>query len=854
MSDPNDPLIDALKPILSRVRRDKVAVKTENGLFWTGSAKSGLPPQSLTRERMAKHLNGGPAYGVSPLNEGSSEVSLALLDFDSHKGEVAWPEMSATVIRVVETLSLAWGAEPILFRSSGGAGVHLYLLFPGPQDAYSVRQWLAEVLTSCGLASGTKGVRYGQVEVFPRQDSVPIGGSGNQFVLPLAGRGAPLTVEEISGMLEVQPREWLLTQGWPTSPPVPKRERPARAASDAPLSTDADRQALLDALDAIPNTGDAALGYDEWLSVVLAVHRETRADGHALERLRAWSARCSKHTDEELDKQWHYADADKPGGVGAGTVMHIAGRYGWVRPQARPDPDDFQVVQEHAAAPTGGLATPPTRRGVPQAKHLCTDQANANRLVAAYGSRVLVAAGRWHVWDGKRWLADEADVYRYACRLSAMVKEEAKSVVRKAKGASEGDGSAKRVEDAEAIAEALEKWSTRSEMKGTIEAAIGLARKMLTVDADSLDADPHLLNVRNGVVDLRTGDLLAHDPGRLMTKLADVDYLPDARHDAWDRAVRAICGGDKPEAEALAGFLQRWFGYCATGLTREQVFVVHWGDGSNGKSTIMDTISRVLGDYAGTAPPGLVAGGERDRHPTEIASLLGKRMVTAHETREGVQLREDFVKQATGSDKLSARYMREDFFEFAPTHKLQLLTNSKPVVKGQDHGIWRRVRLVRYAQRFGSADEVAEGKATAIRDLHLADMLRGDEASLQGVLAWIVKGAVEWFAGGLREPQAVIEAGEAYRLEQDRVRQWAMECCEVAPAATEPLTLGMGGLFPSYTAWCREGGYHGLGRQRFLDEIVRAFPGIRTVEAYGRGDSGARRKITQVQGIRLLPE
>jgi putative DNA primase/helicase len=652
-------------------------------------------------------------------------------------------------------------------------------------------------------------------------------------------------------MLVEQPRTAVLSPAWwPVSPPVPTRERPARAEPPAAATSPVDIQPMWEALSAIPNKQAQSLGYDEWLSVVLAVHKATRADPQALEQLRVWSARSEKHTDEELDKQWHYANADKPGGVGLGTLFHLAGRYGWMRPEARPDADDFDVVHEAPAAPT----TPATRRGVPQAKHLCTDQANANRLVAAYGSRVLVAAGRWHVWDGKRWLADEADVYRYACRLSAMVREEAKTVVRKAQEASAADGSAKRVEDAEAIAEALEKWSTRSEMKGTIEAAIGLARKMLTVDADSLDADPHLLNVRNGVVDLRTGALLPHDPARLMTKLADVDYVPDAQHDAWDRAVRAICGGDKPEAAALAGFLQRWFGYCATGLTREQVFVVHWGDGSNGKSTIMDTISRVLGDYAGTAPPGLVAGGERDRHPTEIASLLGKRMVTAHETREGVQLREDFVKQATGGDKLSARYMREDFFEFAPTHKLQLLTNSKPVVKGQDHGIWRRVRLVRYGQRFGTADEVLEGKATAIRDLHLADMLRGEEKSLQGVLAWIVKGAVEWFAGGLREPQAVIEAGEAYRLEQDRVRQWAMECCEVAPNAAEPLTLGMGGLFPSYTAWCREGGYHGLGRQRFLDEIVRAFPGIRTVEAYGRGDSGARRKITQVQGIRLLPE
>lgn len=374
------------------------------------------------------------------------------------------------------------------------------------------------------------------------------------------------------------------------------------------------------------------------------------------------------------------------------------------------------------------------------------------------------------------------------------------------------------------------------------------------------------------MVDLRTGALRPHKASDFITKLAPVAYRPGPAPggvegvggpgggvsvqvcEAWERAVAQIA-----EDGSVAAFLQRWFGYCATGLTREQVFVVHWGDGSNGKSTVLDTVARALGDYAGTAAPGLVAGGEKDRHPTEIAALMGKRMVTAHETREGVQLREDFVKQATGGDRLVGRFMREDFFEFDPTHKLQLLTNSKPVVKGQDHGIWRRVRLVRYGVRFGSVEDVREGRAGAVRDLGLAAALGSGEA-LAGVLAWVVRGAVAWADGGLQAPRAVLEAGEAYRAEQDRVRQWALECCDTGEGAGlpltvwEPLTAGMGGLFPSYTGWCKESGYHALGRQRFLEELERAFPRIKTAKGNAPGESGGRRSVLRVCGIRLLPE
>ncbi len=553
------------------------------------------------------------------------------------------------------------------------------------------------------------------------------------------------------------------------------------------------------------------------------------------------------------------------------------------------------------------LWAPPERRGVPAATHVCTDLANAKRLASVYGDRVLVAGSKWHVWDGRRWDASESgesEVTRYAASLGRLIKDEARETMRKARAAALGGSAAALAglseEEAEAwaeaggekgqgaaggkaaeLAEALEKWSVRSEMAGAIDAALRLSKRMLTVDAKLMDRNPWMLNVRNGVVDLRTGELRPHDPSMLITKLADVEYLGlDYVYPDWEGAVAQIA--DEWDGQGFVGsgghvsaFLRRWFGYCATGDISEQVFVVHWGDGSNGKSTVLNTVSAVLGDYAGTAAPQLLASSSTngsEAHPTGIADLWGKRMVTAHETKEGAVLREDFIKQATGGDKIKARFMRADFFEFDPTHKIQLLTNSKPMIKGQDHGIWRRVLLVAYTQRFGTAEQVAEGNATLVGDKHLGARLSGD-AARSGVLSWIVRGAVEWAQrGGLKAPDVVREASEVYREEQDRVRQWIHECCELETAVpgsrvggvgaddtshftfSEPLTMGMGGLYPSYTEWCKSAGFHALSRNRFVQEVRRVAPRVRVGEVYERGESGKRRKVMRLFGIRMLAD
>lgn len=506
--------------------------------------------------------------------------------------------------------------------------------------------------------------------------------------------------------------------------------------------------------------------------------------------------------------------------------------------------DDFDVVPDIGNPISADETQAPARRkGIPEAKHLTTDQANAGRIVGRYSKRLIVVAGQWYAWTGMRWEKDDGEVYRYACTLSKIIHAEA-DTWRAKKTTNEED-----MKINLAVAEALKKWAQKSEMKSAIEAAVGLAKKMLTVSDDQIDRSPWLLNCTNGTVDLRTGEVRKHDPEEFITKLVPLAYDPAVRSPVWEGVVARVTLEEGMTTRPLVRFLQRWFGYCATGSTREQVFVVHYGQGSNGKSTILDTVAEVLGDYAATAAPGLAVSQGKDRHPTEIADLMGRRMVTAHESGEGGVLREDFIKQATGSDKLKARFMRADFFEFDPTHKLQLLTNHKPIIKGQDNGIWRRVLLVPYLARWASAEEVMAGRAHFIKDTNIAERLKGE---IQGVLTWVVEGAKAWFQDGLQPPDAVLGASKDYQAEQDRIGHFVNECCEVGDEHEAVLAGEFGGVYDAYRAWCGEGGFHALSKTRLVQELERAVPGLARVSKKQQVGGGKRRDVVVLRGLRVL--
>lgn len=591
----------------------------------------------------------------------------------------------------------------------------------------------------------------------------------------------------------------------------------------------------LDELAQLLNNLDPDSDHDEWLNVGMALHHETGGSGAGLQLWDTWSAEATRIGSdgkgvyrglEHLATRWRSFSSSA--GKRSITVAYL-------RARSVAAADEFEIITEACVS---------TIQSVPKAQHLCTDQANAERLQKRYGDRLISVAGTFFVFDGNRWRADDGLPQRFACELSNILNAE---VENKRARVSDVRGAIPEVElqaymdhprlrsldqtekgreflRATQDLEALEKWSRKCEMKATQDAALGLLKKLLAVDADRLDSDPWLLNCENGTVDLRTGRLREHCASDLITKLAPVCFDREAAAPRFVKFLSQIFADDRP----LIDFMQRWCGYCATGDAREQCMAILWGAGSNGKSTFIGALTSVLGGYATTAPTGLLTAKNSDsRHPAEIAKLHGARIVTASESEDGAKFREAFVKELTGGDRLAARRMYGEWFDFRPTHKLQMLTNHKPQIRGSDHGIWRRLLLVPFTVTFGIAEEVAAGRAVCLKDQELNEALAKESA---GILNWIVAGTMQWKTEGLQPPAAVLEAGRAYREEQDRIGEFIRERCRVDRDAREtPSTL-----YAAYRDFCHEAGIdYPLTRQRFLDEIEQRVPGLVRAKSHG---------------------
>ncbi len=415
-----------------------------------------------------------------------------------------------------------------------------------------------------------------------------------------------------------------------------------------------------------------------------------------------------------------------------------------------------------------------------------TELGNAERLVASHGDeiRYVAAWGQWLRWDGTRWATDHDAVA--VGDLAADVARKLWRDVAAAPSTSTRDASAK--------------WAKRSEASSVITAAIRLARAMpgVRIDHDRLDADASLLNVANGTVQLADPQVREHRPDDLLTKVAGASWDKDAAAPAWDKFLADVL----PDPE-LRLFVQRSIGYCLTGSVSEQVLFLLVGDGANGKSTFVSAIEHVLGDYAGIAAKELLVAQRHEGHPTSVADLFGVRFAVGVETEQSNVLAEAKVKQLTGGDKLKARRMREDFWSFEPTHKLWIATNHLPRIRGRDHAIWRRIRVVPFEVTIAEAD----------RDPDLLGKLRG-EAS--GILRWAVEGYVAWREQGLDAPQSVVDAVAQYRADQD----WVARFCDAKELEIRP----GGQMFTTelnemYRSWCHDEGEPQLASKAFATEL-----------------------------------
>lgn len=407
--------------------------------------------------------------------------------------------------------------------------------------------------------------------------------------------------------------------------------------------------------------------------------------------------------------------------------------------------------------------------------------------------------GCWIYWDGVRWASDEnGEIKR---RADKMLADMAKDL--------------KEMQDDPAY-NAYKKHLSRSRSHRGKEGFIAEARHLegVPVLPSEMDRAGNAFNVRNCLISLKTGKTAEHDKKYMISKLAPVTYDENAKCPRWDRFIEEITCGDK----SLQLYLQRMIGYCMTAYTKEQCMFFLYGNGSNGKSVFVDTIAYMLGEYAASCQPETVM--MRDRNNTargDLARLKGARMVVTSEPNDGCRLDEGIVKQMTGGteNKLTARFLYGREFEFSPEFKIVMSTNYKPVIKGTDNGIWRRVRLIPFTAEFTKENRAPQ----------LTEKLRRE---LPGILNWAIAGAVGWCKEGLPPCAIIDEAGQEYRSEMDRVQQFLDDCTTRSESSSTQAST----LYKCYKAWCSEqGDRFPVGSTKFFMELKRRFKSRKT-EAY----------------------
>lgn len=423
----------------------------------------------------------------------------------------------------------------------------------------------------------------------------------------------------------------------------------------------------------------------------------------------------------------------------------------------------------------------------PNGGYRLTDLGNARRFADANANklRYVRAWNKWLAWDGKRWRRDELGVEMTAAREA--VQTIFADIVARAQRAGSAVAGGAAVTSSEDISEELTKWARDSSKRARLEAITALAQSEPELAASSSiwDTDPWVLNVANGTIDLRSGELSDHRQGDMLTMISSVDYDPTAQAPRWEAFLERV----QPDPEVRA-WIQRYLGYAITGDVREQCLAFFFGDGSNGKSVLLDVVLKILGGYGLRAAADLVLAKHGEAHPTEVADLEGKRFVVCSEIEQGRTWAEALIKRITGDQTITARRMRQDFYTFPATHKLVVAANTRPIVRGTDHGIWRRMRLIPWGVKIPDAEQ----------DKELPLQLVEQEA--KGILAWLVRGCLAWQNRGLGVTASIEEATAAYRGTQDLLGQWIEDRCELVPGQWQAQAT----LYASFSDWCKEEG------------------------------------------------
>ena len=418
-----------------------------------------------------------------------------------------------------------------------------------------------------------------------------------------------------------------------------------------------------------------------------------------------------------------------------------------------------------------------------------SDIGNGERFAARNAGKVLYdhTARRWLKWDGMRWAQDTGSA------VHARAKETARAIVGEIQALPN---------EAEKQREALHKHAVYSEKAYGIRSMLEMARSEpeISTEQEKLDLHPWLFNLQNGTLDLQSGEFRGHRPEDRITKVSPVRFDPAAECPTWTAFLDRIFEGN---TETIF-FVQQMAGYILTADTREQCFFLLHGTGANGKSTLLNTLLYIMGDYGKQADFETVLAKHTDGGPrNDLAALVGARLVAASEGERGKRLAESMVKQITGGDAITCRKLYGEPFTYKPEFKLLLSTNHRPRIFGTDHAIWRRVRLVPFAVTVPEDEQ----------DPLLADKLR---AEASGILNWMLQGLQSWLEKGLIDADSVTTATAAYRGEQDALGPFIDECCTVGEATRAKLKE----LYETYKKWAEDSGEQPISKRVFSERLT----------------------------------
>jgi len=457
---------------------------------------------------------------------------------------------------------------------------------------------------------------------------------------------------------------------------------------------------------------------------------------------------------------------------------------GWDCADWAKEPSDALALQLIDPPRIELVAPPKGEPDVPTTTHCpLNDYGNALRFHARFKDDLkFVPNIGWYFWSADHWQKDESGaVIIYASDIQDIIQKEANE------------------EQDEKEAKQVRVFARQSGMLSRLRAMAEIASGMqgICTEPDALDADPFLFACKNGVVDLRTKELIPNRRELLLTKQSPIAYDAAATCPTWDKFLRRIMG----DSAELIAFLQRAIGYSMTSDTSEQVMFMLWGSGQNGKSVFIETLAKIFGTYHTATTSDLVLL-DQPTGENAIARLKGARFVPASEVPENGRFNEARIKQLTGQDTISARYLYKEYFDFRPHFKFWLRCNSRPQISGGDLGIWRRMHCIPFTQTILESE----------KDKHLAQKL---EQELPGILNWAIDGAVKWQEIGLAPPEAVLETVEEYKEDMDTIAQWLSAACIIDP---ECRVLGAS-LYESYKAWCEMVGERPLSQRKLMIKI-----------------------------------